>query len=177
MMTKIFLLLLTSLNILSTYAQDTISNYNKKNQIYIGTGYSKHIIQDDVISPFIYKGAKAPIWIKYKYFGNKYIHNISFYYDKLNLESELTNRNNYFSHYSRNINGYFSYSLIRKIYSFNGIKTYLFIGGKFKSYLNYRNHYYTNKDQASVGEQNTSLDLNLSLNKSYNSKNDLITYS
>lgn len=176
-MTKIILLILFSLDFFYSNAQDTLLILEKRNQIFLSTGYSKHIIQDDLISPYIYKGTKAPIWIRYKHFGKKYIHNILIYYDQLDLESKITNRSSYFSHFSKNINGFFGYSVDRKVYSFNEIKTDLFIGGKIESYINYRNHYYTTNDQSTTGEQSTCLGLNFSIIKKYNSKNDLITYS
>lgn len=176
-MTKIFQVITLSLIAFSIHAQDSLLIKNKKHQIGISTGFSKHIIQDDVISPFIYKGIKAPIWIKYKYFGVKFNHNFDAYFNQPKLESDITNRNRNSSHYTDNVNIYLNYSVNQKIYSINKYRTDIFIGGKFKSYLNYRSHHYTNYAQATSAEQSTSLDFMLSLKKRYNSNNDLITFN
>lgn len=175
-MTKIILLVLISLSNLVLIAQENDLAL-KKNQIHISTGFSNHITQDDIVSPFIYKGTKMPIWLIYKHHGNNYVHNISAYYDRLDLESRITDKSSSSSHYSKNTNGYFSYSVVRKIYSMNEFKSDIYVGGKLKSYINYRNHYYTNYDQTTIGEQSTSLDINLSLIKKYSPQNDLISYS
>jgi hypothetical protein len=176
-MTKTFLLLLSGLKMLSICAQDTIPIHNKKNLLELSTGYSKHIIQDDIISPYTYKGWKAPVWLKYSHLGKHYIHDLSLYYDRLDLESEITNKLSDFPHYSDNVNAYLSYGLIREICPIRGIKTDFYIGGKIKSYINFRNHHYTGSDQAFSAEQSTSLDIKLSLIKHYNPQNDLIIYS
>ena len=176
-MTKIYQIIIYLLIASAIYAQDSVLIQKKKHQIIISTGLSKHIIQDDVISPLIYKGVKAPIWIKYKHFGAKFNHNFYAYFNQLELKSDITNRDSYFSHYTDNINGYLSYSVNRKIHSTSKYGTDIFIGGKFKSYINYRNHYYTINGQAISGEQSTSIDFILSLNKRYNSNDDLITFN
>ena len=176
-MTKIYQIIFFSLIVSSIHAQDSVLLQKKKHQIIISTGLSKHIIQDDVISPLIYKGIKAPIWIKYKYFGDKYNHNFYAYFNQLELKSDITNKDSYFSHYTDNINGYLSYSINRKIHSIRKYRTDIFMGGKLKSYINYRNHYYTINSQATSGEQSTSIDFILSLNKRYNSNYDLITFN
>lgn len=159
------------------YAQDSTLVAGKRNQIIVSSGYSKHIIRDDVISPYIYKGIQAPVWIKYNHSGNKYLHRFQVYYSSLELESVITNSDNYFEHYSQNINGLFSYSLTRKIYTFKKAGIDLYIGGKYKSFLNYRQHYYTENSQSTTGEQSNSLDFISSVYKKYNSSGDIFSFS
>ena len=175
-MTKTFQIIVFLLIAFSINAQDSLI-IQKKHQICIATGLSKHIIQDYVISPLIYKGIKAPIWIKYKYYGAKFNHSIFAYFNQPELECYITNKKSSNPHYTENINGYLSYCLNRKIYSLNKYNTDIFIGGKIKHYINYRTYYISENYPAETSEQNTSLDFMLQLNKRYNSNEDLMNFT
>jgi len=174
-MRKVLLIILFSSKLLSLFAQDSICL--KKNHISVSSGYSKHIIQDEVISPLNYKGNKLPLWIKYKRYGNKYLQNISLFYNRVGLESNITHKDHYYSHYTENINAYFAYSVEKRIHSIKNINTDIYLGAKIKSYINYRNHSYTSDIQTITGEQNSSLDLNTKFIKVYNTQGDFISYN
>jgi hypothetical protein len=64
-MTKTVLLFLFVLKMLDICAQDSIAAKSKKILLQLGSGYSKYIAMDDIISPYINKGSKVPIWLKY----------------------------------------------------------------------------------------------------------------
>jgi len=175
-MRQLFLILLFSSTTFTLFAQDTLSSL-RKNHIYVGSGYSKHIVKDEIISPLIYKGYKLPIWIKYKRYGNKYLHNISLFYNRVGLESSITNKDNYYSHNTDNINAYFAYGIEKKIHSIKNINLDIYLGAKFKSYINYRDHSYMSNIHSIIAEQNSSLDLNTKFMKVYNTQGDFISYN
>lgn len=159
-------------------AQDLTSSYNaKKNQISVGTGIAKYIIQDDVISPLIYKGKGIPVWLKYKYLGTKLVHHVQIYFSRSDLHSNITNLSSNFPHNTDNINAHLNYKLGRKIFSFNKEKADVFVGGQFLSYLNFQKHYCNKYYQSSTGDQNTSLGIVFMLDKRYNSRDDLISFN
>lgn len=159
-------------------AQDSTLIRKKKNYIGFNTGVSKHIIRDDNISYFIYKGITVPLHLNYRYNGEKNKHLVNVYIDKLCLKSKITDESSHFSHYTDNINIQVSYMFHRKIYDCNKINTSIMLGGKIQSYLNYRYHNYSNSSDAKVPsmEQNNSLGINLGFQKRYNNNNDLLLF-
>ena len=153
-------------------AQDSLTN-KPYNLFIINTGYSKHIIRDDIISPLIYKGAKAPIILNYKYIGNKSRQAFTFFYDKLELKSSNTNN---ISPYAINSNAFIEYAYNRKIYTLNNLKTNCYLGGKFVAFINYRDYYFSNYGNHFSGELMTSIGINLLLEKNFNGKKDSYLY-
>ena len=153
-------------------AQDSLTN-KPYNLFIINTGYSKHIIRDDIISPLLYKGAKAPIILNYKYIGNKSRQAFTFFYDKLELKSSNTNN---ISPYAINSNAFIEYAYNRKIYTLNNLKTNCYLGGKFVAFINYRDYYFSNYGNHFSGELMTSIGINLLLEKNFNGKKDSYLY-
>ncbi|MCK4662206.1 MAG: hypothetical protein KAT68_05035 [Bacteroidales bacterium] len=160
-------------------AQDSLE-YKPHHLFVINTGYSKHIIRDDIISPLIYKGAQAPIVLNYKYFGNKNQQAFTFYYDKLELYSSITKKINNVPHsgFTNNFNGLIEYTYNKKIYTRRQYNSKFFIGGKLLSFINFRDYYYKESTNAVSLEQMTSVGLNLLVEKKFNhAKNDYLHFN
>lgn len=154
-------------------AQDSISIRKKKNYIGLSIGVTKHIIKDDNISPLLYKGTTVPLHLSYRYDGKKYKHALNMYFDKLSLESKITDKSSHFSHYTDNLNIQISYTLYRIICECNKINTNILLGGTIQSFLNYRYHYYSSSTaNIQTMEQNNSLGINIGLQKGYSSNNN-----
>lgn len=153
-------------------AQDSLTN-KPYNLFIINTGYSKHIIRDDIISPLIYKGAKAPIVLNYKYIGKKSRQAFTLYYDKLDLKSSITNEN---SNYAINSNALIEYAYNRKLYTLNNLDANCFLGGKFIALINYRDYYFSNYGNHFSGEIMSSIGINLLLEKKFNGKKNGYLY-
>jgi hypothetical protein len=138
--------------------------------IGIYTGYSKHIIKDDIISALKYKGSTAPIGLKYSFQKAKYIQDLTLYYDKTILKSSILNSQ--FSPYTNNLSAIIGYTYNRKIYSNSKINTDFYLGGKFIWEINYREHFYNSYFNEISGEQITSIGLNLIILKNFLSSDD-----
>lgn len=158
-------------------AQDSISVRKKKNYIGLSIGVTKHIIKDDNISPLLYKGTTVPLHLSYRYDGKKYKHALNTYFDKLSLESKITDRSSHFSHYTDNLNIQISYTLYRIICECNKINTSILLGSTIQSFLNFRQHNYSN-NIASIPtmEQFNSLGIYTGFQKGYSSNNNDVLF-
>ena len=131
----------------------------------IHTGYSSHILRDDVASPLIYKGAQAPVEFTYRKIGSKFQHTITFNIDNLELHSSITDKSGFYLHYADNLNVSLDYACNRKAFAINPIKTDCFLGVKILSVLNARNFHYSNDNSIFFAEQLNSLGFNFLLEK------------
>lgn len=131
----------------------------------IHTGYSRHIIRDDVASPLIYKGAQAPFVFTYNNIGSKSRQTFTFYVDNLELNSSITNKSSYYLHYADNLNVLLAYSCNRKAFSIDPIHVDCFLGIKLSSILNYRNFHYFKDYNILFAEQINSIGINLIMEK------------
>jgi len=138
----------------------------------IYTGVSRHIIRDDVASPLIYSGSKAPFVFTYRYIGSKSRQSFTFYIDDLELHSSITDKSGYYWHYADNINALLDYTYTRKAFTISPIRTDCFLGFKFLSVLNYRNLHYDNDNSILFVEQLNSLGINLLMEKRIGSVKD-----
>ncbi len=169
----IAIFIIESFFITGIFAQDSLNN-NSKNLFIISTGYSKHIIRDDVISPLIYKGANAPLLLNYRYIGNKSRQAVTFYYDNLELKPSNTSNT---SSYALNTNTFLEYTYNRKIYTFNKLDVNCFLGGNFLAFVNYRDYHFSNSTISYFsGELMTNLGINLFLEKNLKGKKDGYLY-
>jgi hypothetical protein len=91
------------------------------------------------------------------------------------MKSEITD--DFSNHHSKNINGYFGYSLLRKVYTSNTFKTGFYTGGKLETFINYRKHYYTSNVNEVAVDINSSVDLQFSIVCSFFNIIDRISYS
>jgi hypothetical protein len=151
--------------------QDSIPK-KSKHLLGVYTGYSHHIIRDDVASPLIYKGSQAPFAFTYKYMGSKSRQSANFYIDHLELSSSVTDKSGYWQHYADNWNATLDYSYLRKAFTIAKVNTNCFLGIKLLGLLNYRNfHYY--KDYSVVfAEQLNSIGINFMMEKKLGIKQD-----
>jgi len=138
----------------------------------IYTGVSRHIIRDDVASPLIYSGSKAPFVFTYRYIGGKSRQSFTLYFDNLELHSSVTNKSGYYWHYADNINALLDYTYTRKAFSISPIRTDCFLGSKFLSVLNYRNFHYYNDNSILFVEQLNTLGVNFLMEKKIGSAKD-----
>lgn len=146
--------------------------FKSKYLIDFYSGYSKHIIKDDIISPLKYKGSKMPIGLGLTYMGHTSLQNLSLFYDNLILKSSISNSS--FSPYTNNLNASIGYSYDRKVYTISKINTDLYFGGKLNWEINYREHFYNNYFNEFSGEQITSIGLHLFISKNFLSSDDKI---
>jgi len=138
----------------------------------IYTGVSRHIIRDDVASPLIYSGSQAPFVFTYRYMGSKSRQSFTLYFDNLELNSSVTDKSGYYWHYADNINVLLDYTYARKAFAINPIRTDCFLGVKFLSVLNYRNHHYYNENSILFVEQLNSLEVNFLMEKKIGTAKD-----
>ncbi len=146
--------------------------FKSKHIIDVYSGYSKHIIKDDIISPLKYKGSKMPIGLGYTYIRHKSIQNLSLFYNKLILKSSISNSS--FSPYTNNLNALIGYSYNRKVYTISKINTDFYLGGKLNWEISYREHFYDKYYNEISGEQITNIGLHLFILKSFLSSDDKI---
>lgn len=151
--------------------QDSIP-IKSKHLLGIYTGYSRHIIRDDVASPLIYSGTQAPIVFTFKYTGSKSRQTFTFYVDNLELNSSITNKSGYYLHYADNFNALLDYSYNRKAFSIIPIQTDCFLGVKLLSVLNYRNFHYHSGNSILFAEQLNSVGINFLMEKKVGSAKD-----
>jgi len=146
------------------------SIFKSRHFVGVYTGLGKHIIKDDIISPLIYKGSKAPIGLTYSLQKVNSIQNLSIFFDKTVLKSSISN--SWFSPYTNNLNAILNYSYNRRTYSNSKLNTDLYLGGKFSWNICYREHYYNSYFNEISGEQLTGIGLNMILVKNFQNSND-----
>jgi hypothetical protein len=166
-------------------AEDTIisrpipdSNLHKGHHlISIYTGYSLHISRDEVTSYFNYKGHHFPLDVDYKYFRGKNEYAVSLFYNNIRLSSDIPDVTSSLLHYTDNIYVSFDFLYNRKLSVFPAGKAQYYIGGKVKSMINYREHYYATDKSGFNFEQTNSLNLDISITREIFSKKDLLYFN
>src|SRR5271157_1606218 len=162
---------LCSFSCLNTLSQDSLNN-KAKHFISIQTGYSMHFVQDQVISPLVYKGSQLPLFLNFEILNKKSSQLVSICYDNLKLSSSITTNYPTPSFYTQNYNAFFEYSYLRSIYQFPLWKIKVFAGGTFKTLLNYRDHFYGGDTNYSYGEFIASIDISFMIIKRFKGPND-----
>lgn len=156
---------------LGSNGQDSIPK--RSNHLFgIYTGYSHHIIRDDVASPLIYKGSQAPFAFTYRTMGSKSRQSANFYIDHLELSSSITDKSGFYKHYADNWNISIDYSYLRKAFTIGKINTDCFLGLKLLSLLNYRNFHYYQDYSVVFAEQINSIGINFMMEKKLGYKKD-----
>lgn len=149
---------------------------NQSHSIAIYTGYSLHIIRDDAISPFIYRGATAPVELKYSFSGKKSRHKAFLYFDKLTLKPSIPDYSNKnLNHYVQNVNISLGYSYHRKIIKVPSVNTVFFIGAEIGSLVNYRQHYFVSSTGYAMFDQFNSLALSALIEKKFKNKKQILS--
>jgi hypothetical protein len=131
-MNKLYLLLLIFFSIvLDNYAQ-----VEKENRISLASGVIDHRVKDQTVSPMIYRGKAMPLHLSWSYCKLKYRHEINLSFNKLQLESSISNTDKDNVHIADNFNLLLRYSFIRKLNTSN--TSFHFLGASLESYTSYR---------------------------------------
>ena len=131
-----------------------IVSFESQHLLTLSSGVSLHSVRDEMMSPLIYRGTQIPIEFSYRFRGLSNRHTILFYYDNSELNSSITSNS---SHYIKNLNLNFEYSFATKVKAFEDFNTTCFLGARFSSMLNMRNHYFSQGMSHESAEQMTSL--------------------
>lgn len=151
--------------------QDSIPK--KSNHLFgIYTGFSHHIIRDEVASPLIYRGTQAPFVLTYRTIRSISRQMVNFYIDHLELSSSITDKSGYYLHYADNINASLDYTYLRKAFTITKMNTDCFLGLKLSSLLNYRNFHYYKDNSIVFAEQLNSIGINFQMEKKLGIKKD-----
>jgi hypothetical protein len=142
----------------NTFSQENPNIVSAKTQhiFTLSSGMSLHSLRDEMMSPLIYSGNQIPIEFSYRFRGLSSRHNLLFYYDNSELKSSITNKTSA-SHYINNLNLNFEYSFGTKVKVLEDLNTTCFLGARFSSMLNLRNHYFSQGMSHESAEQMTSL--------------------
>jgi hypothetical protein len=161
------LLIIQVLFIVPLAAQDSLTD-DSKHYFSIGTGYSKHVVRDDIISPLTYRGATAPLSLTYRYWGRKNRHMVDMYYDNFKLNSSAPYNS---VSYAENTKIQIAYAFNRRIDNSNNINTKLYLGGRFLTMLNLGDYYFVSYINHAAPEAIASLGINLFVEKYTKGKN------
>lgn len=134
----------------------TMASSESQNLFTLSSGMSLHSVRDEMMSPLIYRGTQIPIEFSYRYRGLSSRHTLLFYYDNGELNSSITNRTRE-SHYIKNLNLNFEYSFATKVTALEDFNTTCFLGARFSSMLNMREHYFMQGKSHASAEQMTGL--------------------
>lgn len=171
----IYIYLIHFSTLLFAEGNDSIKTH-EHHSIVIYTGYSRHIIRDGAISPFIYRGATAPLELKYKYSGEKLQQRAFVYFDQLKLNSSIPDySNNGLNHYVQNLNINIGYSFQRKLTEVTRINTVFFIGAEISSLINYREHYFVSSTSRAMFDQFNSIALSTLIEKRFKNKQQILS--
>jgi hypothetical protein len=151
---------------------DTIK-FENAHYFSFNSGFSKNVIKDDAMSPYIYSGSNVPVNLNYRYIGNKSRQNASVYFDNVKLNTSATSA----ARPVKNLNALIEYSYNRLFYSVPKYRVQFFIGGKFKSLLNLRQFDFLSGNNSLIFEQINSLDINFNIEKQFLTKNDFISFN
>jgi hypothetical protein len=163
--------------VVSINAQDSI-RYKANHLIGIYSGYSHHIIRDDIASPLIYSGSNAPLLLSYYYRGELSRQFLSISYDNLELNSSITDMSAYQPHYANNIIVRVDYSYDKEIYNNKDLLVQCFLGGKFSNILNLRNFHYYNGNSIFFTEELNSIGPSIFVEKQFKRfKNDIMHFT
>lgn len=122
----------------------------------LSSGLAFNSVRDEIISPLIYRGTKIPFEFSYRYKGKESRQTLLLNYNKGDLTSSISNLSSGV-HYVKNLNLSLEYSYALKVCEINKPNSGLFIGSKFSSMLNMRNHYFTKSNSHESAEHMTGL--------------------
>jgi len=134
----------------------TIVSFQPQHLFAFSSGLSLHSVRDEMMSPIMYRGTQIPIVLSYQYRGLQNRHTFLLYYDNGELNSSITDRTREW-HYIKNLNLNFEYSFATQITALEDFNTTFFLGVRFSSMLNMRNHYFIQGISHASAEQMTGL--------------------
>jgi hypothetical protein len=137
----------------------TVASFETQHLFSLSSGISFHTVRDEMMSPLKYGGSQIPLEFSYCYRGVSNRHTVLFYFDNTELSSSITKVYNdaVVSHYIKNLNLNFEYSFATRITLIEDFNTTCFLGARFSSMLNMRNHYFSQSKSHESAEQMTSL--------------------
>lgn len=109
---------------------------NFSTDLTLSSGLFDHKVLDQTISPMIYRGTSAPLFIELNIRGINYYHRLSVTSSRISMKSRITNTDRYNVHLMDNINFHINFSTARRIYS--NTRSSHFSGLELSSFLNYR---------------------------------------
>ena len=171
----ILILLVLAHNNFFSQEVSTMASSESQNLFTLSSGISFHTVRDEMMSPLMYRGTHIPIEFSYRFSGLSNRHTLLFYYDNGELNSSITNRTRE-SHYIKNLNLNFEYSFATKVRVFEDFNTTCFLGARFSSMLNMRNHYFIQGISHASAEQMTGLGVYLLTETSFqNASNNFLS--
>jgi len=159
----------------NAFGQDSLVHHTQ-HYISVQSGYSRHMVKDDVISPLVYSGSQIPILLNWQMSARKGQHSITGYYDYVKLTSSITITSPAEAFYAENHNAFIKYSYNRKIVTFTQWETSVFAGPELKFLLNQRDHYYNNYTHYNTGEFISSLELSFLVLKEFSKSQDKFSF-
>jgi hypothetical protein len=148
----------------ASFSQDSSGVvWNPQYTFSLSTGISSHAVRDEMISPLLYRGTQAPLAFSFRYRGIENRHAVLFYYDNTELNSSITRSFSDVaeSHYIKNLNLNFEYSIAHNVATFEDLHTTGFLGVRLSSIFNMRNHYVLQDKNHMSAEQMTGLGIHV----------------
>ena len=142
-------------NLLSQ-ADSTIESFESQHMFIFSSGVGLNSVRDEIISPLIYRALNIPLVLSYFYRGLNNRQTLLFHYDNKDLSSSITNKST-FSHLIKNLYLNLEYSYAFNVAEVKNYNTVFFLGAKFSSMLNMRNHYFAQDKSHTSAEQMTGL--------------------
>lgn len=129
---KYFIYLFLSIILIcnSVYAQES-----KKHHIGFRLGFGHYSTRDNLVSPLMFSGNKAPLKLYYQYNGLENRHLITIFYNNGEIRSSVNNR-------ADELAAGFNYGYHRNISSFLNNKGKIFIGGIWNNHFIFRNYFF-----------------------------------
>ena len=141
-------------------ADSTAKSFKSQHILIFSSGVVLNSVRDEIISPLIYRGSKIPLVFSYCYRGFNNCQTFLIQYDNSDLTSSISDRYPG-SHFIKNLNLNLEYSYAFNIAELKSFNTFFYLGPKFSSLLNMRNHYFIQNKSHMSAEQMTSLGIYL----------------
>jgi hypothetical protein len=156
-------LILSSVRLSFSQDSSTILSFEPQHLLTLSSGISSHTVRDEMMSPLLYRGMQAPLTFSYRFRGIENRHTALFYFDNTELNSSITKVMNdaAVSHYINNLNLHLEYSFSTRAAVFENLNTTCFLGARFSSMLNLRNHYFLQDKNHMSAEQMTGLGIHM----------------
>jgi hypothetical protein len=157
----------------NSYSQEasTLISYEPQHLFTLSSGMSVHTVRDEMMSPLLYRGTRVPIEFSYRFRGLSNRHTFLVSYDNGELNSSITDRTRQL-HYIKNLDLNLEYSFAAHIAELEEFKTACFLGARFSSMLNMRNHYFLQDKNHMSAEQMTGLGIYLLTETSFQKGSD-----
>ncbi|TSA15740.1 hypothetical protein D4R75_14465, partial [bacterium] len=138
-------------------------SFEPQHLLTLSSGISSHTVRDEMMSPLMYRGSQIPLAFTYRFRGLENRHTVSFNFDNTELNSSITKTidDAAVSHYVNNLHLNLEYSGSTRAAVFEDLNTTCFLGARFSSILNLRNHYFLQTNNHMSAEQMTGLGMYL----------------